>query len=210
MPETTMSGRSGRIFVSASSTQSVGVPSTVKRRSPIWRARSGLVSVNECAVALCSEAGATTVTSPTASSALANATIPSAKYPSSFVTNIFGIRLRHLHPSEPPKAIGTPKINLRGLSAMRHFSYGIWHMPYAICHNPLMSFNAPQSLTDPARVRRIVTQTVLVVAAAAAVIWLLYALRMILLLLAFTAIFCYLVAPLVEFFQFSIPVGRFV
>jgi len=71
-----------------------------------------------------------------------------------------------------------------------------------------MSFNAPQSLTDPARVRRIVTQTVLVVAATAAVIWLLYALQMILLLLAFTAIFCYLVASLVEFFEFSVRIGK--
>ena len=50
----------------------------------------------------------------------------------------------------------------------------------------------------------------LLVAAAAALIWLLFALRMILLLLAFTAIFCYLIAPLVDFFEFSIRVGRFV
>jgi len=55
-----------------------------------------------------------------------------------------------------------------------------------------------------------VTQALLLVAAAAAIVWLLYALRMILLLLAFTAIFCYLLAPLVEFFEFSIPVGRYV
>ena len=50
-------------------------------------------------------------------------------------------------------------------------------------------------VTDPARVRRIVTQAVLLVAAAAALIWLLFALRMVLFLLAFTAIFCYLIAP---------------
>jgi predicted PurR-regulated permease PerM len=65
-------------------------------------------------------------------------------------------------------------------------------------------------MSDPARARRIVTQAVLLVAAAAALIWLLFALRMILLLLAFTAIFCYLIAPLVEIFEFSIRVGRFV
>ncbi len=73
-----------------------------------------------------------------------------------------------------------------------------------------MTSNASSSWTDPARVRRIVMQTVLLVAAAVAVIWLLFALRMILLLLAFTAIFCYLIAPLVEFFKFSIRIGRFV
>jgi len=71
-----------------------------------------------------------------------------------------------------------------------------------------MPLNTDLLLTDPARIRRIVTQALLVVAAAAAVVWLLYALRMILLLLAFTAIFCYLIAPIVDFFEFSIPAGR--
>jgi predicted PurR-regulated permease PerM len=74
----------------------------------------------------------------------------------------------------------------------------------------LMPLNTDLLLTDPARIRRVVTQALLVVAAAAAVVWLLYELRMILLLLAFTAIFCYLIEPLVDFFEFSIPVGRFV
>jgi len=73
-----------------------------------------------------------------------------------------------------------------------------------------MPLNTHPLLTDTARVRRIVTQAVLLVAAAAALIWLVYALRMILLLLAFTAIFCYLIAPLVDFFEFSIRLGRFV
>jgi predicted PurR-regulated permease PerM len=73
-----------------------------------------------------------------------------------------------------------------------------------------MLLNTDSLLTDPARVRRIVTQAVLLVAAAAALIWLLFALRMILLLLAFTAIFCYLIAPLVDIFEFPIRVGRFV
>jgi len=53
-------------------------------------------------------------------------------------------------------------------------------------------------------------QVVLLVAGAVAVIWLLFTLRMILLLLAFTAIFCYLIAPLVDFFESSIKIGRFV
>jgi predicted PurR-regulated permease PerM len=73
-----------------------------------------------------------------------------------------------------------------------------------------MPLNTDLLSTDPARIRRIVAQALLVVAAAAAIVWLLFALRMILLLLAFTAIFCYLIAPLVDFFEFSIPIGRFV
>ena len=71
-----------------------------------------------------------------------------------------------------------------------------------------MPLNTDSLLSDPARVRRIVTQVILLVAAAAATVWLVYELRMILLLLAFTAIFCYLIAPLVDFFEFSIRVGR--
>src|SRR5262249_11794271 len=73
-----------------------------------------------------------------------------------------------------------------------------------------MPFNASPPLTDSARARRIVMQSVLVVAGAVAVMWLLYELRMILLLLAFTALFCYLIAPLVDFFESSIKIGRFV
>jgi predicted PurR-regulated permease PerM len=73
-----------------------------------------------------------------------------------------------------------------------------------------MPFNTDSLLADTARIRRVVTQALLLVAAAVAIVWLLYSLRMILLLLAFTAIFCYLIAPLVDFFEFSIPVGRFV
>src|SRR5262245_46679052 len=73
-----------------------------------------------------------------------------------------------------------------------------------------MPFNTDSLLSDPARVRRIVTQVILLVAASAAVVWTVYELRMILVLLAFTAIFCYLIAPLVDFFEFSIRVGRFV
>jgi predicted PurR-regulated permease PerM len=72
-----------------------------------------------------------------------------------------------------------------------------------------MPLNTDLLFTDPARIRRIVTQAILLVGAMAAIVWLVYELRMILLLLAFTAIFCYLIAPLVDFFEFSIPVGRF-
>jgi predicted PurR-regulated permease PerM len=71
-----------------------------------------------------------------------------------------------------------------------------------------MPSNQPSA--DSARVRRIVLQVILLVAAAIAVVWLLYALRMILLLLAFTVIFCYLIAPLVDFFEGSLKIGRFV
>jgi predicted PurR-regulated permease PerM len=71
-----------------------------------------------------------------------------------------------------------------------------------------MPLNTDSLLSDPARLRRIVTQVILLVAAAVAVVWMVYELRMILLLLAFTAIFCYLIAPLVDFFELSIRVGR--
>ncbi len=62
---------------------------------------------------------------------------------------------------------------------------------------------------DPARVRRIVLQIISLVIATIAIAWLLYALRAILLLLAFTAIFCYLIAPLVDFIEGSLRIGRF-
>ncbi|MBK9314741.1 MAG: AI-2E family transporter [Acidobacteria bacterium] len=51
---------------------------------------------------------------------------------------------------------------------------------------------------DPARVRRVILQVILLVVATIVVGWLLYALRAILLLLALTVIFCYLVFPLIE------------
>lgn len=65
-------------------------------------------------------------------------------------------------------------------------------------------------MADSQRPRRIVLQVILLVAAAIAVVWLLYALRAILLLLAFTVIFCYLIAPLVDFFEGSFKIGRLV
>ncbi len=72
-----------------------------------------------------------------------------------------------------------------------------------------MRLNANLSTADPARVRRIVLQVILLSAAAIIVVWLLFALRAVLLLLAFTVIFCYLVAPLVDFIENSIRIGRF-
>src|SRR5262252_715079 len=84
-------------------------------------------------------------------------------------------------------------------------AYAIW--PGCIIA-ALMPLDTDTLLSDPASVRRIVTQVILLVAAAAAIVWMVYELRMILLLLAFTAIFCYLIAPLVDFFEFSIRVGR--
>lgn len=54
---------------------------------------------------------------------------------------------------------------------------------------------------DPARVRRIVLTVILLVAASVVVAWLLYTLRLVILLLAFTAIFCYLIAPMVDFIE---------
>jgi len=73
-----------------------------------------------------------------------------------------------------------------------------------------MPLNGNSALPDLARIRRVVTQVLLLVLAAVAVIWLLFELRMVLLLLAFTAIFCYLIAPLVDFFEFSTRIGRVV
>ncbi|MDX2031280.1 MAG: AI-2E family transporter [Blastocatellia bacterium] len=63
--------------------------------------------------------------------------------------------------------------------------------------------NAPSE-----RPRQIALQILLLAMAAAAIAWLLFALRAVLLLLAFTVIFCYLLAPLVDFFERSPGFGR--
>lgn len=52
---------------------------------------------------------------------------------------------------------------------------------------------------DIGKIRSIAWQATLIVAASIALIWLLYALRMVLLLLAFTVLFCYLLLPMVNF-----------
>jgi predicted PurR-regulated permease PerM len=64
-----------------------------------------------------------------------------------------------------------------------------------------MPDHSSSSPPDLARVRRIVLTVVLFVAISIIAAWLLYALRMVLLLLAFTVIFCYLIAPLVDFVE---------
>lgn len=69
---------------------------------------------------------------------------------------------------------------------------------------PRATTNAPYE-----RPRQVALQILLLVMAAAAALWLLYALRAVLLLLAFTVIFCYLLAPLVDFFEGSRATGRF-
>ncbi len=71
-----------------------------------------------------------------------------------------------------------------------------------------MPLNASSQTADPARVRRTVLQAILLVTSAIVILWLLFALRAVLLLLAFTIIFCYLIAPLVDFFEGSVRIGR--
>jgi len=61
---------------------------------------------------------------------------------------------------------------------------------------------------DPAQIRRIVLTVIVFVAASVAAAWLLYALRVVVLLLAFTVIFCYLIAPLVDFVERPFQLGR--
>jgi predicted PurR-regulated permease PerM len=64
-----------------------------------------------------------------------------------------------------------------------------------------MSGYGSPTIPVPESVQRIVTKTILLVIVAAAAVWLLYALRAVLLLLSLTVIFCYLLAPLVDFFE---------
>jgi predicted PurR-regulated permease PerM len=64
-----------------------------------------------------------------------------------------------------------------------------------------MSGYGSSTIPVPESVQRIVTKTILLVIVAAAAVWLLYALRAVLLLLALTVIFSYLLAPLVDFFE---------
>jgi predicted PurR-regulated permease PerM len=59
----------------------------------------------------------------------------------------------------------------------------------------------------PPRARRIILQSIGLVAVSLLLVWLLYALRAVLLLLAFTIIFCYLIAPLVDFVERPLRVG---
>lgn len=61
--------------------------------------------------------------------------------------------------------------------------------------------------SDFARTRRVILQVILLVAATIAISWVVYALRALLVLLAFTIIFCYLVAPLVDFIERPFRIG---
>src|SRR6185503_12597783 len=87
-PENTQFGPSGISVPSASSTQSVGVPSTWNAPSERRCARRGRWSVSECDVPLCSRSGATTVTCPTVAHTSASSEIPGASTPSSLETRI--------------------------------------------------------------------------------------------------------------------------
>ncbi|MCI0663536.1 MAG: AI-2E family transporter [Acidobacteria bacterium] len=62
-----------------------------------------------------------------------------------------------------------------------------------------------QGQIDPVRLRRTVLHVIILVMAALALAWLFFTLLNVLLLLAFTAIFCYLVVPLVEFIERPLP-----
>ena len=67
-------------------TQSVGVPFTAKRRSPIWRSLSGSLSESECETPDWSYSGATIHTSSDKARAISSqASSPAALMPSSLV-----------------------------------------------------------------------------------------------------------------------------
>src|SRR6266487_456487 len=97
-PEITQFGPWGISAPRASSTQSVGVPSTWKPPSERRWARSGRCRVRECDVPLCSRSGATTVTCPTVAHTSASSAIPGARMPSSLETRIRrGVVMSLLH-----------------------------------------------------------------------------------------------------------------
>src|SRR5215203_1201627 len=118
MPEQQRSGNSSgpKIWLSASVTQSVGVPSTVQWRSSMRRMRSGRESVRLCEAPLISEAGATTYTSPNSRRASSNFVRPSECMPSSFVRRMRTIRLNRqtlhlnvlIYSSELSEAVARP------------------------------------------------------------------------------------------------------
>src|SRR5262245_44449730 len=88
-PENTKSGRSGNKAPSASSTQSVGVPSTWYDPSGRRAGRRGRCIVRLWEVPLCSRSGAMTVTSPTVWHTSASRERPGARIPSSLETRMF-------------------------------------------------------------------------------------------------------------------------
>src|SRR4051794_41002258 len=77
------------MWLIARRTQSVGVPSTANRRSPIWRIRNGRCSVSEWLAPDCSVSGATPQTSSDRVRAIFSSTSrPGAWIPSSFDSRI--------------------------------------------------------------------------------------------------------------------------
>src|SRR5690349_10974814 len=89
-PDRTRSGRRrGMMWLTATSTQSVGVPSTAKRLGDSRRTWSGRRRVSEWAAPLCSTSGATTQTSRDSERATRSSTLsPGALMPSSLVTRM--------------------------------------------------------------------------------------------------------------------------
>src|SRR5262245_40832468 len=89
------------------------------------------------------------------------------------------------------------------------------HIRLSAHSSAIVLYNSP-GMTDydttkksgSAPVRRVVLEIILLVIAAVVVLWLVYALRAVLLLLAITIIFCYLLAPLVDFFEAPGRIGR--
>src|SRR5579864_1858165 len=88
---------------------SAGVPSTAHSRSAICSQKIGLRSVSDCAAALRSLEGATTVTLPILASPCASARRPGAKIPSSFVTKMFGMKseANYKSTSDQPEGFAT-------------------------------------------------------------------------------------------------------
>ena len=78
IPEITRSGRLGSNLFSARITESAGVPSTAHSRSATCSQKIGCRSVSDCADALRSWLGATTLIVPSPSTAWTSARKPSA------------------------------------------------------------------------------------------------------------------------------------
>ena len=102
------------IRCSAISTQSVGVPSTEKWRSPWLRTRSGRVRVSECAAPLWLVSGATTQTSSLSARAIRSRVLmPRALMPSSLLTRMRGalmVTLGRGHQALAPVQVGAQRL----------------------------------------------------------------------------------------------------
>src|SRR5690349_1927498 len=119
MPDSISVGRLSRMStLMASSTQSVGVPSTAYRRTPRRRTRRGRSRVSEWLAPLCSRSGATTQTSRQSPRAiLARSLRPGALMPSSLET-----RMRADARSMPASGIAADDLDPAhiGLQRIRH------------------------------------------------------------------------------------------